>query len=190
MMKKIDKELKTDEYTDSEKNELLVLARNTIEAYLKIRQETEPKITNEKFLQPRGVFVTLTKKDKLRGCIGYIEPIKSLAQAIKDNAIAAATLDNRFLPVSADELNDLKIEISVLTLPQADTIENIIKEKKGVILRQGNRGATYLPQVWDELSDPKVFFTTLCAKGGLPDNCYLDSETEIRSYQAVIFSEK
>jgi len=190
MKTKIDFKSSQEEYTDSEKIQLLVLARNIIETYLKSGQEIEPEIKNEKFLRPRGVFVTLTKKDKLRGCIGYIEPIKPLAQAIKDNAIAAATLDNRFLPVSVDELNDLKVEISILTLPQADTIENIIKEKRGVILRQGNRGATYLPQVWNELSDPKVFFTTLCAKGGLPDDCYLDSETEIRSYQAVVFSEK
>jgi hypothetical protein len=157
-----------DEYAEAEKKELLQIARKTIETYLKTGKTYQPQTNNPKFLEKRGAFVTLTIGGQLRGCIGYIEPIKPLIEAVRDNAMAAAVSDDRFEPVRESELPEIKIEISILTLPQKDTIDDIAKFKKGAILRRGNNGATYLPQVWDDLSDPKVFFSTLCAKGGLP----------------------
>ena len=183
------KEEQIDEYTEAEKQELLKVARETLEMYLKTGKTLEPQTDNPKFKENRGVFVTLKKHGELRGCIGYIEPIKSLIEAVRDNAISAAVDDRRFLPVTAEELDEIEIEISILTLPQPDTIENIIKGKKGVVLRQGNRGATYLPQVWEDLPDSEQFFQSLCEKGGLPASCYQDSNTQISSYEAIVFEE-
>src|SRR3989344_5682890 len=166
---------KQDEYSDAEKKELLRVARTTIEMYLKEGKTYQPKTDNPKFLEKRGVFVTLNKNGQLRGCVGYIEPIKPLIEAVADNVISAAVHDNRFLPVDQSEVRDLEIEISVLTVPQADTLANIIKNKSGVVLQKGNRGATYLPQVWEDLPDADQFFSSLCLKGGLAVDCYRDA---------------
>ena len=179
----------SEEYSDDEKQELLTIARKTIEMYLKKGKTYEPETDNFKFKQERGVFVTLHKNGQLRGCIGYIEPIKPLIEAVRDNAISAAVDDDRFLPLEAKELAEIEIEISVLTLPKPDTLENIVKNKKGAVLRQGGRGAIYLPQVWDDLSDPEQFFQTLCLKGGLEPDCYKDPATELFSYEAIVFDE-
>jgi hypothetical protein len=178
-----------EEYTKEEKTELLKIARDAIISYLEDDKVYEPKTNNPKFMENRGVFVTLNKNGKLRGCIGYIQPIKPLAEAVSDNAISAAVEDNRFLPLDKSELEEIEIEISVLTVPKDDTIEEIIKYKKGVVLSKGNRGATYLPQVWEGLSDPDQFFQSLCLKGGLSSNCYKDTDTQIMSYEAVVFGE-
>lgn len=178
-----------DEYTQAEKEELLKIARTTLEQYLKEGKTYEPQIDNSKFKENRGVFVTLNKNGQLRGCIGYIQPIKPLIEAVCDNAISAAVHDTRFLPVQASELDDIEIEISILTVPKPDTLENIIKNKFGVVLQQGNQGATYLPQVWEDLADPEQFFQSLCLKGGLMPNCYKDAKTELFSYQAIVFHE-
>jgi len=178
-----------DEYTQAEKQKLLEVARDTIEMYLKEGKTYEPETDNPKFKEERGVFVTLNKNHNLRGCIGYIEPIKPLIEAVRDNAISAAAHDNRFPPVQSAELDDIEIEVSILTVPKPDTIENIIKHKKGVVLSQGSRGATYLPQVWEDLSDPIQFFSSLCQKGGLLPGCYKDSKTEVLSYEAIVFHE-
>lgn len=178
-----------DNYTQAEKKELLSLVRNTIKHYLKDGTKYEFRTDNPKFQQKRGVFVTLNKNDNLRGCIGYIEPIKPLAEAIQDNAISAAVDDNRFKPVSEPELNEIKIEISILTVPQVDTLENINKHKLGAVLKQGAYGATYLPQVWEDLSGPDQFWQSLCLKAGLSAGCYLDKKTEFLSYQAIVFGE-
>jgi len=178
-----------DFYTEGEKIELLKISRITIDKYLRTGEIYEPETTNEKFLQKRGVFVTLNKENKLRGCIGYIEPIKPLVEAIRDNAISAAVEDNRFNPVEIGELNDLEIEISILTVPKPDSLENITNKKLGVVLRQGNYGATYLPQVWESFNDSNQFWSSLCKKAGLDSACYLNKQTEFLSYQATVFSE-
>lgn len=178
-----------DEYTASEKQELLEVARNTIVMYLKEGKTYEVQTDNPKLKEERGVFVTLNKSHNLRGCVGYIEPIKPLIEAVRDNAISAAAHDSRFSSVTASELDEIEIEISILTVPKPDTLENIIKDKLGTVLSQGSRGATYLPQVWDDLNDSDQFFSSLCMKGGLPADCYKDSETELLSYKAIVFHE-
>ncbi|MFA5022129.1 MAG: AmmeMemoRadiSam system protein B [Patescibacteria group bacterium] len=179
----------SDEYSQTEKTELLQLARTTLEQYFKTGKINQPKNINPKFLAKRGVFVTLNKNGSLRGCIGYIEPIKPLLEAIMDNAISAALHDSRFNPVTSDELKDIEIEISILSVPQPDTIDNITKNKLGTVLQNGSRGATYLPQVWQEVANSSDFFTSLCLKGGLKPNCFTDSETKVFSYQAIVFRE-
>ena len=76
-----------------------------------------------------------------------------------------------------------------MTVPKTDTLQNIIDQKLGVVLKQGNRGATYLPQVWEDLTAPDQFFSTLCLKGGLAANCDKDKDTQFFSYKAIVFHE-
>ena len=177
------------EYSEDEKQELLGVARTTIEMYLKEGKTYEPQADNPKFKEGRGVFVTLNKHGQLRGCIGYIQPIKPLIEAVRDNAISAAVHDSRFSPVDKSELADIEIEVSILTVPKPDILENIIKDKKGVVLQKGNQGATYLPQVWEDLPDAGQFFQSLCRKGGLAPDCYKDPDTQLLSYEAIVFHE-
>lgn len=179
-----------DEYSDAEKKELLQVARTALEMYVKQGKTYQPKTDDVKLQEKRGVFVTLTKNGQLRGCIGYIEPIKPLIEAVRDNAISAAVHDSRFDPVDVSELKDIDIEISILTVPKPDTIENITKDKLGTVLENGSRGATYLPQVWEDLTDPTEFFQSLCRKGGLSADCYKDSQTQVYSYRAIVFGEE
>ncbi len=177
-----------DEFTRGEKEYLLKIARATLEKYLFDREKFEPQTTNQRLWEKRGVFVTLNKRGRLRGCIGYIEPMEALIAAIRDNAIAAAR-DPRFLPLEASELKEIEIEISILTLPEKTTYDEI-KTGDGVIIRQGGASATYLPQVWDDLPDRREFFGTLCEKAGLAAACYQDKQTQFFKYQAMVFSEK
>jgi len=178
-----------EQYTKEEKKQLLQTARIAIEKYLATGETYQPEFDNKKFQEKRGVFVTLKKAGNLRGCVGYIEPIKSLVEAVSDNAISAAFYDDRFLPITGAELDDIEIEISVLTIPVEDTLENIINDKSGVILKCKNNSATYLPQVWQDINNKEEFFSSLCLKAGLAPNCYQDSETKLLSYRAIVFGE-
>ncbi len=171
---------------------LLSLARNTIDyafnnggKLMPIDENTIPK----NLIDKRGVFVTLNKAKMLRGCIGYIEPIEKLYKAIQLNALSASFEDTRFNPLSENELKDVTIEISILTVPKETEFKDIRKNIDGVVLRQGNRGATYLPQVWENVTDTDEFFGSLCQKAGLGKDCYKDSETKFSTYQAEVFSE-
>ena len=110
-----------DKLTHEEKKLLLQLARQAIET--SVRGEKLPPLANfnltDKLNHKGATFVTLTKSGNLRGCIGTLEPYLPLAEDVREHAVAAATQDYRFSPVQVDELTDLKIEISRLTLPQA-----------------------------------------------------------------------
>lgn len=185
-------EIKNSNYSNEDKKYLLNLARNTIDYALKNNGELmkvdEDKIPKN-LKQKRGVFVTLNKYDKLRGCIGYIEAIEKLYKAVQLNAISAAFEDTRFSPLSQDELKDIKIEISVLTVPQKVEFDEIRKDIDGVVLKNGKYGATYLPQVWENVTDADEFFGSLCQKAGLDWNCYEDNDTKFFTYQVEVFSE-
>lgn len=179
-------------YSNEDKKYLLNLARNTIDyAFLnngKLMPVDEKEIP-ENLKQKRGVFVTLNKNQKLRGCIGYIEPIEKLYKAAQLNALSASFEDTRFSPLSQDELKNTKIEISILTVPQEVKFEDIRKDIDGVILKQGRYSATYLPQVWENVSSEDEFFGSLCQKAGLKWDCYENSETKFFTYQAEVFEE-
>ena len=174
--------------TNGEKEYLLKIARATLEKKLRDGEILEPQIGNQRLWQKRGAFVTLKKAGQLRGCIGYIEPIEPLILAVRDNAISAAANDPRFLPVTAAELEKIKIEISVLTVPEKAEFKDI-KKGDGVIIRKGINGATYLPQVWEDLNKTEEFFGTLCQKAGLDPDCYQEPGVEFYRYQAEVFSE-
>jgi len=177
------------DFTIEEKKELLDLARQVIWEKLE-GKEFKKETKNEKFLEKRGVFVSLHKNSELRGCIGYIEPVTTIWDAVQGNAFAAAFDDPRFLPVQKDEFNDLEIEISILTIPQKTKIDYIRQGIDGVVIQFGHNKATYLPQVWTHVKTKEEFLNSLCIKAGLPENAWKNPNVEIFSYEVENFSEK
>ena len=146
--------------------------------------------------ESRGCFVTLHKHGQLRGCIGTIEPIRPLLECVEKNAQSAAFDDPRFPPVSADELQEIDIEISVLSVPQAlsfndgeDLKRKLKPNAHGVILSRGIHRSTFLPQVWKQLPDKEQFLEHLCLKGGMSPKAWQDPKTKVEVYQAEVFGE-
>ncbi len=179
--------------------ELLVrIAREAIEVYLEKGEIYKPKNYPAKFNEERGVFVTLETypgKD-LRGCIGYPEPIKPLIEALIDSAISAATRDPRFPPVTLEELDNLIIEVSVLTKPELLKCKpNEYKKfieigKHGLIVEKGIFRGLLLPQVAVEYNwDVEEFLANTCLKAGLLPDEWLDDNTNVYIFEAQIFSE-
>ncbi|MCD6407937.1 AmmeMemoRadiSam system protein B, partial [bacterium] len=157
--------------TEKQKKELLKIAKETLEYYLSGKKLPELKIDDPVLKEKRGVFVTLKKHGNLRGCIGYIQPIKPLAEAVREMAIQSATQDPRFPPVKYEELKDIEIEISVLTVPKrVKSPDEIVLGRDGVIVKRGFRQGVFLPQVAEETGWTKEeFLSALCShKAGLP----------------------
>jgi AmmeMemoRadiSam system protein A len=179
-----------DQYSREEKKELLQLARKTIEDYLGTKVKKYPDTVNPKFLEQRGVFVTLHKKGKLRGCIGYPLPIKPLAEAVVDNAVSSATEDYRFGPVSASELGDIDIELSVLTVPRKVTgVEEVVVGRDGIIISKSFMQGLLLPQVPVEQGwDLEQYISWGCRKAGLPENEWKKG-VDLETFQAIVFGE-
>ncbi len=176
---------------DSDKIYLLKLARRVIEAECageKIEME-EP--SSPVLLERRGGFVTLKKKGRLRGCIGYIEAVKSLITTVEEMAKSAAFNDMRFPPVTAAEVPDIDIEISVLSpITEIDDPSVIEVGKHGIIITRGPHRGLLLPQVatewgWDRLK----FLEQTCNKAGLPIDAWKQPGTKIEIFSAEIFSE-
>lgn len=180
-----------DQYTGEEKEELLKLARQTIENYLSDGETTYPKTANSKFLEKRGVFVTLHKKGDLRGCIGYPLPLKPLIEAVVDNAIASAAEDPRFRPVVSDELKDIDIEISILTVPQkVKEHGDVVVGRDGIIISKGYMKGLLLPQVPVEQDwDLEQYISHGCLKAGLPPDEWKKG-VDIETFQGIVFGEK
>lgn len=186
--------------SDTEKKILLSLARLSI----KDRFEKNPdevdqikrQLPDEFIEQNRGVFVSLHKHGHLRGCIGNIEPVKTVFNGIWDNAKHAAFKDSRFPPLSREELKDTQIEISILTPPNrltySDHFELISKLKPeihGVIIEKGHCKATFLPQVWHQLESPEKFLEHLCIKAGLPQDEWKTGSLKVYTYEVTFFEE-
>jgi AmmeMemoRadiSam system protein A len=152
-----------------------------------------PTIVYEKNLQAKaGVFVTLKKNNELRGCIGYIKPVKPLSEAVAEMAQAAALSDARFTPVASSELPDINIEISVLSplTVISDTKEVVIGET-GLYIVSGGASGLLLPQVAVENKWNRAeFLKNLCFKAGLDQTALLDTNTRIYKFTADVFSEK
>jgi uncharacterized protein len=186
-------------YTKEQQKFLLTLARDAIKFYLKEHRfiKSDPANLAPEFLEKKGVFVTLTIKDSLRGCIGSIMPVKSLYLDVIDNAVNAAFRDPRFGPLTDDEFNILEIEISVLSVPREleyENAEDLLKKLKthidGVILSKGPYyKATYLPQVWEDLKDKEAFLSSLCVKAGLPSDEWKKGKLKVETYQVEKFEE-
>ncbi len=172
---------------------LLKLARKTIINHFKKEKIIEdiPKSLKEK----RGIFVTLEKNNQLRGCIGNIYPVKSIYWGVIDNTLNAAFKDSRFSPVSEDEIQDLKIEISILTqqkkleFKDADDLLKKLNNTDGVIIKKGLYSATFLPQVWEDLPNKEEFLTHLCLKAGLDGDAWKEPGLEVFVYEVEKFGE-
>ena len=182
-----------DELGKTEQKRLLEIARQAVETYIKDGKTIEPKEDNPILNRHLGAFVTLKKHDQLRGCIGRFEPDIPLYQVVIQMAIAAATQDARFYPVSQDELKDLEYEISVLSpLKKVDSWKDIEIGKHGVQVIQGGHSGVFLPQVATENNwDCETFLSILCTqKAGLPSDCYKDPEASIYVFTAQVFNEE
>ena len=150
-----------------------------------------------KHLREQGAsFVTLTIHGQLRGCIGALEAYQPLAHDVREHAIAAALEDPRFPPVREDELSRIQIEVSCLTRPvpfeykdAADLLSKLRPHVDGVILRDGGRRATFLPQVWEKIPDPAEFMDNLCYKMGVNDNTWRNKHLDVLVYQVEEFHE-
>ena len=184
--------------TSEERTFLLGLARKTLQEVVTTGKmpTLDPYDLPESLKEKKGCFVTLKKNGQLRGCIGYIFPIEPLFRAVMDNACAAATKDPRFDPVQPEELEAIEIEISVLTVPQplefdspTDLLTKLRPHVDGVVLRIGNRQATYLPQVWEQIPDKELFLANLSAKSGRPPQAWRLPGTSVLTYQAEAFKE-
>ena len=155
------------------------------------------EISKEFLSQKRGVFVTLHKKGRLRGCIGNIEPIKTLEASVRENAVFSAFRDSRFAPLTLEELALIDIEISILSKPKPlafkdarELISSLVPGEDGVILEKNHHRATFLPQVWEQLPTPEEFLSHLCTKAGLAANEWKRGGLMVHTYQVQSFGEK
>lgn len=179
--------------SDAEKDELLKLARQSVETAVKERKlipETPSRF--ESFNQERGAFVTLKEHGELRGCIGYISPVKPLAVTVRNVAASAALQDPRFGPVTIAELGQLQYEISVLgPLRRVLDVTRIQVGRDGLVMKQGDKLGLLLPQVpVEEHWDRKTFLEEACRKAGLPADAWKDPDTDIFAFTALVFNER
>jgi len=175
----------------NDKATLLKIARESIEYGVRKEEPPALKVESTILKEKRGAFVTLTKQGELRGCIGYVFPIKPLAATVQEMAAAAAFRDPRFTPVKKNEVADLEIEISVLTpLKEIKDVNEIEVGTHGIVIEQGPYSGLLLPQVatdygWDRIT----FLEHTCKKAGLHSDAWQDSETVIKIFSAEIFHE-
>lgn len=165
---------------------LLTLARNAIGRRFGVAEK--PVAANPALQQPGATFVTLTQAGELRGCIGSLEAHRALAADVAENAVAAAFRDPRFPPLSDDEFPRTRVEVSLLepSEPLAFSDENDALARlrpgiDGVVLTHGRRRATFLPQVWESLPEPRRFMAQLKVKAGLPAD-FWDGQINLARY--------
>ncbi len=171
---------------------LLKIARKTVEAYVGRGEIPEFDVKDPVLKENRAAFVTLRKYGNLRGCIGSLIPTEPLYLAVRNKAIQAATEDPRFKPVQPYELEHLKVEVSVLSIPQKiQSTDQIELGKNGVIVKKDGRSGVFLPQVATETGWSKEeFLNELCSqKAGLPPDCWKDPTTELYTFTAEEFGE-
>jgi uncharacterized protein len=185
--------------TDEQKKILLALARQSIQLAV---NDLPPLHLNMDAYEPPlnengASFVTLTIHGNLRGCIGTLAPYQTLVEDVYEHAAAAAMNDYRFYPLKADELDETHIEISRLTLPRRLDYQNPVDLPSllkpgvdGVIIRDGARRATFLPQVWEQLPVASDFLTHLCQKMGASGSLWSQRLLEVEIYEVEEFKEE
>ncbi len=184
---------KDDPFTDAEKQQMLSMARETVMTFVRTGKKPDFTIDNPKLKEPGAAFVTLHKKSdhQLRGCIGQIVATMPLWECIREMAVAAASQDPRFTPVKEKELDNLHIEISVLTKPvKIKNVEEIVVGKHGLIMSRGWQRGLLLPQVPTEWGwDRDKFLDQTCLKAGMGPGCWRDDDVVIETFTAVVFAE-
>jgi hypothetical protein len=178
--------------TPAEKQELLKIARTSVETAVREKKLYQvPTDEPEALRNARGAFVTLKEHGNLRGCIGYMSPMKPLAETVRDVAAFAALEDHRFRPVSEGELGILEYEISVLSpLRKVEDISQIHVGQHGLLIREGEYEGVLLPQVpTEEGWDRNTFLDQVCVKAGLPDKAWKDEDADLFMFTALVFAE-
>jgi uncharacterized protein len=184
--------------TFEEQKILLRLAREAMERGVK--GEEVPAL-DQSSLPPSlredgSSFITLIAQGQLRGCIGSLDPYQSLAEDVREHAVAAALNDPRFPAVREDELNGIRVEVSRLTCPipleykdANDLLSKLHPYVDGVILRDAFHRVTFLPQVWEKIPDPAEFLNNLCYKMGVKHDLWRSKHFEVLTYQVEEFHE-
>ena len=190
--------MQSDHLTDEEKKTLLRLARQAMEGAVKKGKppRLDPSTLTLRLKEQGASFVTLTIRGQLRGCIRSLQSYQPLAEDVCEHAIAAALEDARFPPVDSKELNQINIEVSRLTEPYPleystadDLIQKLRPNMDGVILSDGIRRATFLPQVWEKIPDPARFLENLCYKMGRDPDAWRRKHLDVMIYQVEEFRE-
>lgn len=186
-------------FSPEERQILLKLARASISNA--VTGQPPPQVDAsklpERLRQPAACFVTLKRSGQLRGCIGTLMAREPLFEAVMRRAESAALADHRFPPVDPEELNDLQVEISVLSpshslqgLNREEILSQLQPGRHGVILRVRGQHATFLPQVWEHFPDKEEFLAKLAKKVGLPPDAWLWQDAELAVYEAEVISEQ
>ena len=180
----------------SEQQTLLKLARDSIRRYLEQGHAAQFVLSayalTARLRQPAAVFITLRVGGRLRGCIGQMEALQPLYEAVISKTIAAAVADPRFPPLQLRELSQVAIEVSVLTpfRPLADW-NQIELGRDGIMIRKGDHEAVFLPEVAMELKCTRAeFWQQLCLKAGLPPEAYKEKDAELFVFTAQAFAEE
>jgi AmmeMemoRadiSam system protein B/AmmeMemoRadiSam system protein A len=186
--------------TTEMQNDLLMTIRSSIKEFLEEKKVSDLSLMAGKYYQlnqDAATFVTLTKHDKLRGCIGSLQPHRSLLLDSVTNGIKAATEDPRFEALNINELKDIKIEVSILGTPsflrctsEFDLLSKIIPFQHGVIIQQGNKRATFLPQVWGQFNSKVEFLNQLCRKASIKEDAWRIPSEKIQVFVYEVFSFK
>jgi AmmeMemoRadiSam system protein B/AmmeMemoRadiSam system protein A len=164
---------------------LLPIARSSIGGVLGLGFDTRQD--HPALHEPGACFVTLTRHGQLRGCIGSLQAHRNLLDDVKHNAKAAAFMDPRFQPLTGTEFRSVRVEVSLLSPSeeiafshQEEAIASLRPGTDGVIFEWGRHRGTFLPQVWEQLPDPRTFFTQLKLKAGLPEDFWADGVRLLR----------
>ncbi|MGE5190121.1 MAG: AmmeMemoRadiSam system protein A [Gemmatimonadota bacterium] len=175
--------------TDAERDELLGIARRAATTWLREGRVPAETPASDRLKAPGAAFVTLTEEGRLRGCIGYTEARAPLYRTVQECAVASATEDPRFLPVTADEMEAVRIEISVLTPLLPIRPDAVTVGVHGLMVARGGRRGLLLPQVPAEHGwDRETFLSQVCLKAGLPGNAWRTG-AELYSFTAEVFGE-
>jgi AmmeMemoRadiSam system protein A len=177
---------------DQQKQILLRLARDTVEAVIDRKPLPRPGSDDSELNAPCGCFVTLKNRGRLRGCIGQFTSDKPLIELVAEMAKSSATGDPRFLadPITSGELNDLDVEISVLSpLRLTDDPLSLRLGVDGIYIKKGRASGCFLPQVATETGWSKEDFLSYCCahKAGLAADAWRDPETKVHLFTAEVF---
>lgn len=176
--------------SEDDRKSILDLARRTILAAAS-GEELPAVPEGGVFRRDGGAFVTINKNGALRGCIGHFIGTGSLGRTIIDMAASAAVRDPRFSPVEPREVDDLEIDISLLSPMVPADPEDVIPGEHGVYMKFGFKSGTLLPQVAAEAGwDRETFLTHTCLKAGLPHDCWKREGLQIFTYTAEVFGER
>ena len=177
------------QFSEAEQQELLRLARQALEESVRHHRLSKVEEHQGPLGEKCGAFVTLHKADRLRGCIGYVEAVRPLCQTVRECARAAALEDLRFSPVTPDELDSLRLEISALSPLTEIRPEQVEVGRHGLLISRGFQRGLLLPQVPVEWKwDRERFLSETCLKAGLPTDAWKHGAT-IQAFTAQVFRE-